>query len=237
MDSSSKFHFHDHDNLTSFVIKNLNFVRISGGSLLSPGMNYHRALSRSMMYPGMGYPSGGFLTDIVDRDRMNKTSGFEGCINFEKGCEFGGYYLCTYSKEGLCKQCEIKQFPERFHGCLFCRGALPLILYICLDCNAGFKNWVQEHTNIHDGEAAIHHGQAAFRLMEEKSEEDMDFISTKTCNSWPGFYLGDKKWIIPDINLVTKEEIGWDNCHDVLRKLLKENGIDIHADVQYTDLT
>lgn len=36
-----------------------------------------------------------------------KRHGFEGCSR----CDFGGFYLCTYSKEGLCTKCEIKEFP------------------------------------------------------------------------------------------------------------------------------
>jgi len=34
--------------------------------------------------------------------RLNKTNGFEGCKNFGHGCNEAGFYLETYSDEGLC---------------------------------------------------------------------------------------------------------------------------------------
>lgn len=59
------------------------------------------------------------------RGALNGTDGFQGCANFGNGCEFDGFYLARYSKEGLCRKCEFKTFPERYHGCMFCRKAMP----------------------------------------------------------------------------------------------------------------
>lgn len=56
----------------------------------------------------------------VERSRQMQKNGFEGCKNKEE-CGMYGCYLTQYSPEGLCTDCEFKQYPKRFVACLFCR--------------------------------------------------------------------------------------------------------------------
>jgi hypothetical protein len=75
---------------------------------------------------------------VACKSRKKLTNGFQGCTNNGRGCDFDGFYLCTYSPEGLCKDCESKQFPERYHGCCFCRKAIKYSL-TCGNCEEGFR--------------------------------------------------------------------------------------------------
>ena len=85
-----------------------------------------------------------------------RINGYQGCVNYGKqiidtpegpldlgnACNFDGYYLAEYSREGLCSECEQKQFPERYHGCLFCRCPLKNDCGpSCLWCEVGFQKW------------------------------------------------------------------------------------------------
>lgn len=82
---------------------------------------------------------------IATESRLNKTDGFQGCVN----CNDGGYYLQQYSKEVYCQYCEIKNFPERFRGCICCR--LPLwesYLVICSVCQSGIDSHHQQELGI-----------------------------------------------------------------------------------------
>lgn len=163
----------------------------------------------------------------------NKINGFEGCINWRK-CKFEGFYLCTYSPEGLCGECEIKEFPDRFYGCLFCREPTQYG-QCCLDCESGFEKWVIKHTNI--SERAYISEYSAFRLCNPKVIVKHKFINIKriSFNTWSGFYVGNNKWVIPDVQLKTNTKITLNtrNSDEILNKLLDENGIFIFEDIQY----
>ncbi|KKL83336.1 hypothetical protein LCGC14_1975760, partial [marine sediment metagenome] len=167
------------------------------------------------------------------RSAKNKKDGFQGCANLGKGCDFNGFYLCTYSPEGLCTHCEIKQFPERYRGCLFCRR--PLKYDCCLTCGSGFEEWIKKHTNIETDAKHYGYGQAQFRMCNKDDIPKLNFIEMKRepFYKWPGFYIGDKQWTIPDIHIRTGEEITFDNCHNVLERLLNKHGINIYNDIQY----
>lgn len=56
----------------------------------------------------------------AQQSRRKQEDGFQGCVN-KATCGFGGYYLAEYSPEGLCNDCELQRFPERYVACLFCR--------------------------------------------------------------------------------------------------------------------
>ena len=62
------------------------------------------------------------------RSRIKGTNGFQGCVNKER-CRQYGFYLNTYSKEGLCEECECDQFPERFVACPFCRQPMSKVFH------------------------------------------------------------------------------------------------------------
>jgi len=68
--------------------------------------------------------------EFVKKCELNRTRGFEGC----KECPFKGFYLCTYSTEGLCNDCEITKFPERYYPCPFCRRPWPHQM-MCFHCS------------------------------------------------------------------------------------------------------
>src|SRR5205814_4778745 len=77
----------------------------------------------------------------ANRARMENVDGFQGCANLGKGCDFEGYYLCSYSEEGLCKKCELKTYPDRFTGCGFC-GKANQYTSFCWSCQRHFKKWL-----------------------------------------------------------------------------------------------
>jgi hypothetical protein len=73
---------------------------------------------------------------VADRSRRSRTNGFQGCKNLGKGCDFDGFYLATYSPEGLCSKCELKEFPFRYQGCAFCGEAIRYSIF-CWGCERG----------------------------------------------------------------------------------------------------
>ncbi len=172
------------------------------------------------------------------KSAKGECNGFQGCANLGKGCDFYGFYLCTYSSEGLCDDCEINAFPERYHGCLFCRRPQNFGM-CCLDSGDAFTKWIGKHTNIDEGNN--HYGHSAYRLCnvdddKEHKKTKPEFIKRKEekgFEKWQGFYVGDKKWVIPDIQMRTTETITWDDCHNILERLLNHHGIDIYAPIQY----
>ena len=53
-----------------------------------------------------------------------KRNGFQGCVNLGRGCDFTGFYLCIYSPEDICSDCECKRFPSRYTWCVLCRTSV-----------------------------------------------------------------------------------------------------------------
>lgn len=95
--------------------------------------------------------------------KTKKTHGFQGCKNYPRDCDFGGFYLATYSDEGLCDDCEFKSYPERWNGCLHCGLAIKFDS-ICYRCESGLHAWLNivfdcssfTWPNSHRLELAIH---------------------------------------------------------------------------------
>jgi len=85
------------------------------------------------------------------RARRTKIAGFQGCINKDV-CGFYGSYLCHYSHEKLCTECEFKQFPDRFVACRVCR--MPMHNHIharssmCIACRQPFDAFLEARFGI-----------------------------------------------------------------------------------------
>ena len=192
-----------------------------------------------------------------------RINGYQGCVNYGKQfidtpvkhpkgvtlqtptgtldlgivCNFDGYYLARYSPEGLCTKCELRQFPDRFHGCSFCRSPLSKDSGpSCLWCSTGFEKW---GCNLFKSKGKYYE-QGLFRLATyglNNSFRSCPFITRTDCLSeWPGFYCGNNKWVIPDADKLKDKcdisDITWENsCHVIHRELLKL-GIDVTANTQ-----
>ena len=82
---------------------------------------------------------------VAQRCRANSNGGFEGCKNYRlsKGCNYTGHLGATYSTEGLCSACELKEFPDRFTSCIFCNVSMfNFGFYQCSDCRYGIEVWL-----------------------------------------------------------------------------------------------
>jgi hypothetical protein len=119
--------------------------------------------------------------------RENRSDGFQGCSH----CDFGGYYLYQYSPEGLCSECEIKLYPERFYPCPICRRPQKFQAF-CITCNIekiiGF-NIAQLHIYDFDLFKKISKWEQKISKMTLPGQ----FI-VKIDEEERGFYLGDGVW-------------------------------------------
>lgn len=182
------------------------------------------------------------------KSAKRRENGFEGCKNKEE-CGFKGFYLAKYSKEGLCSDCELKSYPERFYGCLFCRNAEKLKGYCCLKCYSGFTSYIGENIEFitdaisADSQAShrLTNTSISFKFIPRKELSTLPFVEHgKFTKKWPGFYCGKNEqgihsWIKPNFikdGEKTKLEVNWDNCHIVLNDFLKSNGITIEEEIQ-----
>lgn len=173
------------------------------------------------------------MTSFV-KARDRGTDGFQGCVNLGKGCTFKGYYLASYSSEGLCHCCEVDAYPERFQGCMFCRR--PQDYGCCLTCGSAFSKWLEETivVNVPLQFGFLHH--MIWRLTEDV-ETIVPFLPeqhqrNRSFYEWPGFYVGNNRWVLKDIQLELNEELTWETGHEVLQRLLLANGIDIYGEIQ-----
>jgi hypothetical protein len=166
------------------------------------------------------------------RSAKDRTDGFQGC----KLCDFDGFYLCRYSPEGLCKKCEVKHFPERFHACLFCRRPQQ---YggSCLTCSSSFGEWVERTVHSTTGKDIQHILQQAAHRLSSEGGLDNKFINRDSTlsSNWEGFYASDNRWVIPNIQIRSDREFEWKTCHDDLYKVLLDHGIDIYAEYQIAE--
>jgi hypothetical protein len=178
--------------------------------------------------------------------KKNRTNGFEGC----KKCDFDGFYLCTYSREGLCDDCEYKEFPERFRGCLFCRRVLPMQLSICFECQSGFQSWLwcmakgQEWNPKEYYASSDTITQGIFEYLEHHDmyRNFKAFIlphtnkwTDKWTEQWPGFYRGNNQWRIPTLDEMKNfdtSDITWENKAQVIKRELAKLSISIFSDIQ-----
>lgn len=190
---------------------------------------------------------------------MNRTGGFEGCANLEKGCDFHGVYLYTYSQEGLCDNCEFKEFPERYHGCCFCRKSVKYGPF-CWGCRLSFQKWafdlfynknekskstnscfaIKTDDETNDWTLWQNVGSGVHRLTYLYNQPKLPFLVNKQASTsnddWPGFHLGNLQWIKLDPFDLKKRimiaDITWDNREAVLQRELQKLGINIYNDVQ-----
>jgi hypothetical protein len=181
--------------------------------------------------------------EFAQKSRHNRTYGFQGCANLNKGCDFNGFYLCTYSPEGLCEDCELKQFPERFYGCCFCRRAIRYGR-MCYNCDREFSKWLDlvflNHEN-KDWRFRQTVEQGIYRLMHhDHKAKKLPFLiqqQSKYNDKWPGFHLGDLKWIMIDPILLRDKidisDIKWDDSREVLERELKKVGISLYEEIQF----
>lgn len=173
------------------------------------------------------------------QENKSNNDGFQGCSNI-KNCGFDGFYLCKYSPEGLCNGCEKKFFPDRFHGCIFCRSPVKSYYGLCSDtcssCRNDFPTWVYQNTSFASDRQKFGFDKSACDLCNTNNKTHHKFIlSNNQCNKWPGFYCGENKWIIPKLTIrETTKEVTRENCSQLLLELLEANGIHIYEEIQYT---
>lgn len=183
----------------------------------------------------------------IDYCRTNRVNGFEGCRDYGKhGCTFDGYYLATYSPEGLCLKCELRQFPDHFHGCLFCGRGMKYGEY-CSRCTWAFDKWASRLFSPHITTSSQSHAlqKGLFRLHHgNPSKPKRIAVRTKELSDrgeykWPGFYVGPGKWVTPDpeqlSQYVTLADLTPKNRALVLARELTKCGIVIERDPQFIE--
>lgn len=188
---------------------------------------------------------------FAEKCRKKGTHGFQGCVNFGKGCKESGYYLVTYSKEGLCHDCELKQFPERWYGCIFCRKAINFN-NACHSCEQGFKSWASEFFKImkkhpkskinetEDRRSFIHDTRYVRYLITDNDQaQKLPFLVAERPDywgQWPGFHVGGLKWVKPDPHdfdqPIDMSDMISENFIKVYVRELEKFGIFIYNDVQ-----
>lgn len=172
-----------------------------------------------------GYSSYIEKMTIADRSRNDRTNGFQGCANRGRGCDARGFDLCIYSEDGLCSNCELKTFPDRYSGCGFCGKAIKYTLF-CWNCHSHFSQWLfnlfynknnksksttscfkipsDDETN--DWKLWQIIGIGCYRIARTfiGENENMntnpirEFVEPKMDGPWSGFYVGDGKYVKPD---------------------------------------
>lgn len=60
------------------------------------------------------------------------------------GCDYDTQGFVIASPEGTCQKCEYQAFPNRFHGCLFCRRPMRGLRATCRPCVDGFCEFIRE---------------------------------------------------------------------------------------------
>jgi hypothetical protein len=127
------------------------------------------------------------------------------------------------SSENLCLKCEISEYPDRFHGCAFCRRPLRNI-FACSTCRIGFTEWIKDIIQPDNVILSGIRNQAkniVKRIIQSGFIENREFIyrERQMMFEWPGFYIGmtnitkdgESKfylptWIVPD-NLIINSNI------------------------------
>lgn len=151
----------------------------------------------------------------TEQDLMGETT------NTNKG-------ISIFSPELLCIDCEIEQFPERFHGCGFCKRPIRE-KFSCIICTNGFVDWVKDVIQPLDT-LSVMIRMAAKQLLDKTiydlTESHRFILRTDDgYYKWPGFYAG-----------ITDRFTGFDsergNCFPiwVIPRLTKP------YDVRFTDL-
>lgn len=108
-------------------------------------------------------------------------------------------FLNKFSSEGLCYNCEVLKFPNRFRGCMFCKRPIRG-KNSCTICADGFEEWLKSEINLIGMTGYIIKKIARNLLNERKLDihdindaNDKQFIIRNDDNfyNWPGFYVGN----------------------------------------------
>src|SRR5579872_4711262 len=100
-----------------------------------------------------------------------------------------------FSIEGLCIDCEIITYPERFHGCGFCRRPIRE-KFSCTTCTNGFIEWVNDSVHSLDNFSVMIKRSAidlvTQTIYDMPEIEKIQFILRLDDGyyKWPGFYAG-----------------------------------------------
>jgi hypothetical protein len=162
-----------------------------------------------------------------------------------------------FSDEKMCLNCEILLYPERFHGCGFCKRPIREN-FCCSICKHGFNTWIRSEIRGSDALSQmikISANSLLDRTVSSKKEYDQmqehRFI-LRTSDSyfkWPGFYAGvtDKfsntdfsffpVWIIPKLDTkhcikYTKLKPDTKMFQCMILEILEANNIHLYRDIQ-----
>jgi len=155
---------------------------------------------------------------IINKERM---AALQGCASCSRE------FLFYEHEEKICYECEVKAHPERFKGCAFCRKPIQDIC-VCHVCKIGFRRWILEHvifTKTPDNY------EEYIRSISFNSNVSFD-INHIECDKWPGFYIGDNKWEIPDWNIYHDGMMKEDEIYKILGDIFEENGIYVCENIQ-----
>ena len=180
----------------------------------------------------------------------------------KRHCENTDRSNTLLSSEGLCLECEITTYPQRFHGCAFCRRPLR-DLFACTTCRMGFAEWIKDVIPPETLVLKSVREQAnniVTGVIESGYIENREFLfreSQLMCR-WPGFYAGTLNinqdgsrndqwlptWIIPGEVEIPNEAKGLSISTDLtkiaqfkmfelkLTEILEHNGINLFNNVQ-----
>ncbi len=156
------------------------------------------------------------------------------------------------SQEGLCFNCEVRDFPERYHACGFCKRPLKY-KFSCSICTDGFNEWIKSQIHPTDTQTAILRtiGKSILNVpLEMLNNMDNKHFIIRTKDSffkWPGFYAGPlndvrdnqymPRWIIPKLSIASRSssytiKLSMKYYETLLIDILKSNHIDIYAHIQ-----
>lgn len=185
---------------------------------------------------------------IAESCKKSATGGFQGCKNYPTTCSFDGFYLAQYSPEGLCNNCELKEFPDRFHGCICCGYAIDYHSHFCFDCKRGIDEWLRllfrsspknkeffNEINIgvhcivgYGSEKTAYH-----------SKRKLNLPPLGISHKWPGFHTGSETFITPAISQLSSQvninDITWGNKETVLMRELEKINIRLYDQIQYRE--
>lgn len=142
-----------------------------------------------------------------------------------------------FSVEGLCIDCEIAMFPERFHGCGFCKRPIRE-RFCCTTCSNGFTEWINNSIHPINGFNEMIKRSASDlidRTIYDLPQIENNRFILRTDDGyykWPGFYGG-----ITD--RFTKKAHIAKNTVNTVDKKVDINIYDIHINTkyEYTDIS
>lgn len=173
-----------------------------------------------------------FIRSVPIWDHYIKTC--EPCRNSENNYE--GVYL---SPEGLCFGCEAATYPQRFSCCFTCchprdSKRFPNEIH-CRSCIWDFESWFKQlvpDVN-NDLKLLIHHtikilvDQQPAVIYNRADRNKVFDMGRHSKGGWIGMYVGDSKWIKPDLkpSNINISDMTKDNCVQVLHRELTKNGL------------